>query len=483
MTIPGGFGATLVGGLVSAMLYGITTLQTYVYYMHYSEDDSIIKFIVAAVWVLDTLHVAFMCHVLYYYLITNYGVLMSLEYVVWSFPASIMVNTLVITMVQSFFAHKIYHLCRHKVRWLVTAPIILLLVAQLGISGDVSTGFGTARETNSSNQDAATAVVTFLNNAVTYAAYIRFYTATPALATALLAEVFNTVSLCVLLYERGSRSAVPRTKRLLNTLIVYAVNRCVLTLLVVIAEVTMVRMTYCKTTMALSTFFQDANDIVAWTMALTWLSPKLYANSLLASLNTRQHLRSQVSGLESDQRVNAVRFASPPKLSGDTGSSKGGVQQFDECKVTVIDIATRGAFDEATTLRREAELLGLLAPASRKCCVTAGTVIYHLQAPRTFGSRCPSPGPLPLLLLLVPPKPNPYIPRLSQALPRTHPHKRQLGSSILLSLLIVLADECPSTYANSPSSGTKHTYAWFQIIRAVVSTEARAIVQPSWIAL
>ncbi|KAI6101265.1 hypothetical protein F5141DRAFT_1066009 [Pisolithus sp. B1] len=442
MTIPGGFGATLVGGL------------TYVYYMHYSEDDSIIKFIVAAV-----------CEY-YSVCITNYGVLMSLEYVVWSFPASIMVNTLVITMVQSFFAHKIYHLCRHKVRWLVTAPIILLLVAQLGISGDVSTGFGTARETNSSNQDAATAVVTFLNNAVTYAAYIRFYTATPALATALLAEVFNTVSLCVLLYERGSRSAVPRTKRLLNTLIVYAVNRCVLTLLVVIAEVTM-----------------DANDIVAWTMALTWLSPKLYANSLLASLNTRQHLRSQVSGLESDQRVNAVRFASPPKLSGDTGSSKGGVQQFDECKVTVIDIATRGAFDEATTLRREAELLGLLAPASRKCCVTAGTVIYHLQAPRTFGSRCPSPSPLPLLLLLVPPKPNPYIPRLSQALPRTHPHKRQLGSSILFSLLIVLADECPSTYANSPSSGTKHTYAWFQIICAVVSTEALAIVQPSWIAL
>ncbi|KAI6156392.1 hypothetical protein EDD17DRAFT_1047544 [Pisolithus thermaeus] len=27
MTIPGGFGATLIGGLVSAMLYGITTLQ------------------------------------------------------------------------------------------------------------------------------------------------------------------------------------------------------------------------------------------------------------------------------------------------------------------------------------------------------------------------------------------------------------------------------------------------------------------------
>ncbi|KAI6122006.1 hypothetical protein F5141DRAFT_1094115 [Pisolithus sp. B1] len=69
MTIPGGFGVALIGGLVSAMLYGITTLQTYVYYMHYSEDDSTTKFIVAAVWVLDTLHVSFMCHMLYYYLV------------------------------------------------------------------------------------------------------------------------------------------------------------------------------------------------------------------------------------------------------------------------------------------------------------------------------------------------------------------------------------------------------------------------------
>ncbi|KAI6021795.1 hypothetical protein BKA83DRAFT_4287630 [Pisolithus microcarpus] len=74
------------------MLYGVTTLQTYVYYMHYSEDASTVKFLVGAVWILDTLHVAFMCHILYYYLITNYGVLTSLEYDVWSFPASLLVN-------------------------------------------------------------------------------------------------------------------------------------------------------------------------------------------------------------------------------------------------------------------------------------------------------------------------------------------------------------------------------------------------------
>ncbi|KAI6135357.1 hypothetical protein EV401DRAFT_1899791, partial [Pisolithus croceorrhizus] len=122
MGVSGGFGPTLIGGLISAMLYGITTLQTYAYYMHCPEDPSITKLIVATIWTLDTLHVSFTCHVLYYYLITNYGNLASLDYIVWficlhirscfplirhgrSFPVSLLVNSLVVTIVQFFFAH------------------------------------------------------------------------------------------------------------------------------------------------------------------------------------------------------------------------------------------------------------------------------------------------------------------------------------------------------------------------------------------
>ncbi|KAI6001539.1 hypothetical protein F5J12DRAFT_842799 [Pisolithus orientalis] len=47
------------------MLYGTTTLQTYVYYMHYSEDVSAMKFLVAAIWTLDTLHVVFSEHLVH----------------------------------------------------------------------------------------------------------------------------------------------------------------------------------------------------------------------------------------------------------------------------------------------------------------------------------------------------------------------------------------------------------------------------------
>ncbi|KAI6107462.1 hypothetical protein EDD16DRAFT_1898861 [Pisolithus croceorrhizus] len=341
MGIPGGFGVTLIAGMASAMLYGITTLQTYVYYMHYSEDTSVIKLTVAAIWLFDTLHVSFMCYTLYYYLITNYGNLLSLEYVVWSFPVSLVANVrsshltilydrilivfqlFVVTMVQFFFAYKIYHLCRLKVRWMrwaVTAPIILLVLAHLG--------FGVV-----------TIVMMLVNSQASAVSRARFYSATPAVSAVVLAEILITTSLCVLLYDSGSRSAVPRTKRLLNTLIIYAVNRCLLTLLVTIAQLVV-----------------DANDQSAWTMGLDFIGGKLYANSLLASLNTRQHLRSQGSRPESGVHVNAIHFANLPKLSEDERSSKDRERYFEAREGAVLDITTVPVHDRIPALRGEGEV-------------------------------------------------------------------------------------------------------------------------------
>ncbi|KIO09702.1 hypothetical protein M404DRAFT_281620 [Pisolithus tinctorius Marx 270] len=298
------------------MLYGITTFQTYVYYMQDTADSSIIKFIVAAVWVLDSLHVAFMCHILYYYLITNYGNPLSLEFVIWSFPASHLANLLLVTIAQLFFAHKIYYLCRHQVRWLVTAPIILLEIAHLG--------FGMA-----------TFILTLINNTASSLSQTRLYSATPAVATVVLAEVLITTSLCLLLYESGSRAAFPSTKRMLDTLIVYAVNRCLLTLPVAIAEVSL-----------------DASDYAAWVLGLDFIIGKLYANSLLASLNTREYLRSQGQGqgTAADVRIDAVHFANLRQLSEATRSSKDGGWHFEVRNAAVINIGAVPVRDKPTTL-------------------------------------------------------------------------------------------------------------------------------------
>ncbi|KIO09787.1 hypothetical protein M404DRAFT_996664 [Pisolithus tinctorius Marx 270] len=185
---------------------GFDLRHTYVYYMHHAENASITNFLVAAVWILDTLHVLFMCHYLYYYLITNYGVPMSLEHIVWSFPLCIVLQSLVIVAVQFFFAHQIYRICQPQVRWLMTAPIVILVLAHF-----------------------VTVVVTLVDNETSSVGQARFYTATPAVSVIALAEVLIAVSLCMLFYDSRSFSTSPRMKRLLNTLIIYAVNRCLLT--------------------------------------------------------------------------------------------------------------------------------------------------------------------------------------------------------------------------------------------------------------
>ncbi|KAI6159074.1 hypothetical protein EDD17DRAFT_922609 [Pisolithus thermaeus] len=209
MGIPDGFGFTFIGGLVSTMLYGTTTL-VYVYYMHYSEDTFTIKMPVAAIWTLDTLHVSFVCHVLYHYLITNYGIPTSLNYIIWSLPASVLTNIFMVSVIQCFFVHRIYCLCRPQLKWLVTAPIMLFVLAQFGL------GMGTA-------------VLGLIDHRSGILKQITYYDMTPAWVIIIVAEVLITVSLCVVSNSSSSGPMFSRTKRLLNTLIIYAVNRCLLT--------------------------------------------------------------------------------------------------------------------------------------------------------------------------------------------------------------------------------------------------------------
>ncbi|KAI6112259.1 hypothetical protein EDD16DRAFT_1521533 [Pisolithus croceorrhizus] len=261
MGIPGGFGedcSILITGLISSMLYGITTLQTYLYYMHYSEDSSPMKLLVAAIWTSVKRP-----HLKSGYLtpytsrsIINYGVPAALDYIVWSYQVTVLMNC--------FFAHKIHYrmpystfprdftnwlsVYSRKVRWFVTVPI--------------------------------------------------YYGVTPSVGTVVLAEILITVSLCVLLYDNGSRSAVPRTKRLVNSLITYAANRCLLNLIIAVAELGV-----------------NADQQAAWTMGLNFIIGK-------PSLNTRQYLRSRDSALEADEFDNAVRLANLSKHLEDGRSSK-----------------------------------------------------------------------------------------------------------------------------------------------------------------
>ncbi|KAF8591064.1 hypothetical protein K439DRAFT_1055422 [Ramaria rubella] len=98
-------GVALLGTLISAVLYGITITQTYLYFQRFPRDHYYIKTMVVALWVLDTLHLSLISHSMYYYLL------------------EVSVNGVIGLIVECFFARRLLRLsgggwsafCRYKV--------------------------------------------------------------------------------------------------------------------------------------------------------------------------------------------------------------------------------------------------------------------------------------------------------------------------------------------------------------------------------
>lgn len=250
------FGAGFIGGMVAAILYGITTLQTYLYYVYYPSDTNGLKLLVGFIWVLDTLHVSLMCRALYYYLVTSFGNPDNLATGDWSLFTSLGLNLCMAVLVQTYFAFRIYYLTRSSMRWWLTSLLMLLVFAHFA--------FGLE-----------TVILMFIKKEFTALSQITLYAATPFAITAVLSDVFIAASLCILLH--GNRSPVVETNTLVNTLIIYAINRCLLTSLVAVAEVIA---------------FAILPDSL-WFIAIDFVIGKLYANSLLATLNSRSALRGR----------------------------------------------------------------------------------------------------------------------------------------------------------------------------------------------
>ncbi|KAL4066389.1 hypothetical protein V8B97DRAFT_1012646 [Scleroderma yunnanense] len=199
--------------------------------MNYPDDGVAVKLFVMIIWILDTVHVSLMCHALYYYLVSSYGVVSA-----WADNVLIRLNysectsmhliwwlqSAVCTCVShAWFRHSsqsIFYLCRRRLRWLVTIPIIVTILAHFGFGID---------------------------------------------------------------FPRRHSAPLPnlRAKRLIDTLVIYVIDRCLLTSLVTIAEVIVSLI--------------DSNT--SWYMAIDFIlgepenqPDKLWSTSTLSSLPVHQ---------------------------------------------------------------------------------------------------------------------------------------------------------------------------------------------------
>ncbi|PBK81108.1 hypothetical protein ARMGADRAFT_816148 [Armillaria gallica] len=109
------FGALFVGATIAAILFGITNIQTLIYYKKYPNDWSFYRYSVALLWVLDTAHLALSTHALYYYLIDMYGNLLGalLGNIIWSLRLQLILKVWIVVFVQGLYAIRLWKLGLH----------------------------------------------------------------------------------------------------------------------------------------------------------------------------------------------------------------------------------------------------------------------------------------------------------------------------------------------------------------------------------
>ncbi|KAL7278801.1 hypothetical protein ACG7TL_007812 [Trametes sanguinea] len=86
------YGALFIGLLFSAVLFGVTMLQTFVYFQQYPSDRAWRKLAVSWLWFLDALHLALSAHFVYHYLVSNYANPAALSHIVWSFKFRVVID-------------------------------------------------------------------------------------------------------------------------------------------------------------------------------------------------------------------------------------------------------------------------------------------------------------------------------------------------------------------------------------------------------
>ncbi|KAF9048724.1 hypothetical protein BJ165DRAFT_1462135 [Panaeolus papilionaceus] len=157
-------------------------------------------------------------------------------------------------IVQCFFTQRIFQLCSPKFRWWVASVIGFFVFAHFV--------FGIE-----------TVVFLFIKKQFSKLKEVSLSSAVPFGVSAIISDILIAVALCVLLGSK--RVGFDDTNSIIDRLMIFAINRCILTSAIAIIETIM--------------FSVLPNSF--YSVAIDFVIGKLYANSLLAVLNSRATIR------------------------------------------------------------------------------------------------------------------------------------------------------------------------------------------------
>ncbi|KAJ8699893.1 hypothetical protein PTI98_002970 [Pleurotus ostreatus] len=253
--IPKTVGALLAGGLVATAFTGVITVQSYNYYKSYRGDAMRVRLLVAFVWLLDFCHTLFVSLSLWHYLVLHYGDTSMVDSVPWSLAMTIaftLLQAILTFLVHCFFVHRIFKLSVGK--WIIAVPLAALAFSRLCFA-------------------CLTTYQLIKLDSLDIFTHRFHWSFTLGLALSSILDILITGSLCY--YLSNSRNPSSSLNLVIDVLILYAFENGALT-----TAATIVSM-ICWLIMPHNLIF----------MGLHFIISKFYANSLLATLNTRKRLR------------------------------------------------------------------------------------------------------------------------------------------------------------------------------------------------
>ncbi|KAI0353806.1 hypothetical protein OH77DRAFT_1522336 [Trametes cingulata] len=264
---PDNFAVPFIGGLlievfVACVLYGITTLQSFMYFQKYPGDSPSLKLLVAAVWVLETVHTAFCMHFLYAYLVEGFADYTYFLKIDRSIGVTVAASAGIALCVQGYYVWRVWCVSSKNLLW--TAVIAFFAFARVA--------FGIA-----------STILSYV-----YPEWLTFRNTTSSLVTisgglgsAALVDMLVALTLSYYL-KKGRSSWHKESNSKINAILIYAVNTGAITgtaslLCVILFAVQKQSLTF---------------------LGLVEIQAKLYANSFLGSLNARSHIRNKTNAAQ-----------------------------------------------------------------------------------------------------------------------------------------------------------------------------------------
>ncbi|KAJ7496795.1 hypothetical protein FB451DRAFT_203712 [Mycena latifolia] len=250
------YGGSLICCMIALPIYGISLLQTYMYYINYPKDSRWIKGMVALLLTIESAHTWLICHTVYHYSILSYSNPLSLFDGEWSVYTANSLGVPTCFVIQIYFARMIYLLAKKKWKLSVLIISVFLIIGQI-----VMGIYTTVQMFQIWDLPKLSALV--------YRALVPLY------VIRVVSDILTAVALCLVLYDAAAHSIFRGSSKMFKTLIVYAMNRFILTTVVVIIQ----------------TSFLIAKPGSIWAMVIEFVTVHLYVNSVLATLNARNSLR------------------------------------------------------------------------------------------------------------------------------------------------------------------------------------------------